>query len=142
MCARACVLAPRKIEGIKEGRRRLEAFVTPHPESPNRATKLLVATGCTRYWPTSYTPADPHAFLARKTAFAYLCGGGAALTRDFHSETRFLAKFILLVRYSRLSSSSNISPLYSCLDNLGFRVQAVSLVVFNSYSCLVEKLER
>lgn len=33
-----CVLAPRKIQGIKEGRRKLKAFVTPHPESRDQAS--------------------------------------------------------------------------------------------------------
>lgn len=141
-----CVLAPRKIQGIKEGRRKLKAFVTPHPESPNRATKLLVHT---LYWPTSCTPADP-AFLAGKTAFAYLRGGGCnggALTRE--GERRFLAKFILLacswLRYSTSLFVQDFSPLFNplCLDNLWVsRSSSFYLfVVFNSYSySFVEKL--
>lgn len=125
-----CVLAPRKIQGIKEGRRKLKAFVTPHPESPNRATKLLVHT---LYWPTSCTPADP-AFLAGKTAFAYLRGGGCnggALTRE--GERRFLAKFILLacswLRYSTSLFVQDFSPLFALYAWIifGFRARVVSI---------------
>lgn len=83
----------------------------------------------TLYWPTSCTPADP--FLAGKTAFAYLRGGGGALTRE--GERRFLAKFILLacswLRYSTSLFVQDFSPLFALYAWIifGFRARAVSI---------------